>query len=157
MKSKKLISIIGLVFSMMLFVGSCGTNSNNTTNNNGNIVTEFGTLNLKEGTGQYDKKTMYLNGSTPEAIPAAAKNRKDTLVLGIFAPNGVFNPLLEESGYDADVNDAIWTPLLDVGYDGMIIDGIANMPEVSEDGKKYTFTLKEGVKWQDGTLSLIHI
>lgn len=151
MKSKKLISIIGLVFSMMLFVGSCGTNSNNTTNNNGNIVTEFGTLNLKEGTGQYDKKTMYLNGSTPEAIPAAAKNRKDTLVLGIFAPNGVFNPLLEESGYDADVNDAIWTPLLDVGYDGMIIDGIANMPEVSEDGKKYTFTLKEGVKWQDGT------
>lgn len=151
MKSKKLISIIGLVFSMMLFVGSCGTNSNNTTNNNGNIVTESGTLNLKEGTGQYDKKTMYLNGSTPEAIPAAAKNRKDTLVLGIFAPNGVFNPLLEESGYDADVNDAIWTPLLDVGYDGMIIDGIANMPEVSEDGKKYTFTLKEGVKWQDGT------
>lgn len=150
MKNKKLVGFISLIFSTMMFVSSCGTVSNNTTNNGQDGVIHDSGVNLKSGTGQYEK-TMYLNGSKPETLPFNVKNRKDTLIVGIFAPNAVFNPLLEESGYDADVNDAIWTPLLEVGYDGTIIDGIANMPEVSDDGKKYTFTLKDGVKWQDGT------
>lgn len=150
MKRKKIISVIGLIFSSILFMSSCTTKSNNITNDNNGSVIQVSKVNLVNGVGEYDKETLYLMGTNPSAVPVTAKNRKDTLVVGIIAPNGVFNPLLEESGYDADVNDALWSPLLEIGYDGLVIPGIADMPEVSEDGKKYTFTLKDGIKWQDG-------
>lgn len=150
MKRKKIISVIGLIFSSILFMSSCTTKSNNITNDNNSSIVQVNKVNLVNGVGEYDAETLYLMGSNPSAIPVSAQNRKDTLVVGIVAPNGVFNPLLEESGYDADVNDALWAPLLEIGYDGLVIPGIADMPEVSEDGKKYTFTLKDGIKWQDG-------
>lgn len=150
MKRKKIISVIGLIFSSMLFMSACTTKSNNNTNDNNGSIVQVNKVNLVNGVGEYDEETLYLMGSNPSAIPLSAQNRKDTLVVGIVAPNGVFNPLLEESAYDADVNDALWTPLLEIGYDGLVIPGIADMPEVSEDGKKYTFTLKDGIKWQDG-------
>lgn len=152
MRKRKLISVIGLVLGAMFFMSSCSSNTgSNGTKNDGNVVTQTSGVNLVSGTGEYDEETLYLIGNNPNGIPSTAKNRKDTLIVGIVAPNGVFNPLFEESAFDADINDAIWAPLLEVGYDGLMVSGIAEMPEVSEDGKKYTFTLKEGVKWQDGT------
>lgn len=152
MRKRKLISVIGLVLGAMFFMSSCTSNTgSNGTKNDGNVVTQTSGVNLVSGTGEYDEETLYLIGNNPNGVPSTAKNRKDTLIVGIVAPNGVFNPLFEESAYDADINDAMWAPLLEVGYDGLMVSGIAEMPEVSEDGKKYTFTLKEGVKWQDGT------
>ena len=152
MRKRKLISVIGLVLGAMFFMSSCSSNTGgNGTKNDGNVVTQTSGVNLVSGTGEYDEETLYLIGNNPNGVPSTAKNRKDTLIVGIVAPNGVFNPLFEESAYDADINDAMWAPLLEVGYDGLMVSGIAEMPEVSEDGKKYTFTLKEGVKWQDGT------
>lgn len=152
MRKRKLISVIGLVLGAMFFMSSCSSNTgSNGTKNDGNVVTQTSGVNLVSGTGEYDEETLYLIGNNPNGVPSTAKNRKDTLIVGIVAPNGVFNPLFEESAFDADINDAIWAPLLEVGYDGLMVSGIAEMPEVSEDGKKYTFTLKEGVKWQDGT------
>lgn len=152
MRKRKLISVIGLVLGAMFFMSSCSSNTgSNGTKNDGNVVTQTSGVNLVSGTGKYDEETLYLIGNNPNGVPSTAKNRKDTLIVGIVAPNGVFNPLFEESAFDADINDAIWAPLLEVGYDGLMVSGIAEMPEVSEDGKKYTFTLKEGVKWQDGT------
>ncbi|HJD00909.1 MAG TPA: peptide ABC transporter substrate-binding protein [Candidatus Dwaynia gallinarum] len=152
MRKRKLISVIGLVLGAMFFMSSCSSNTgSNGTKNDGNVVTQTSGVNLVSGTGEYDEETLYLIGNNPNGVPSTAKNRKDTLIVGIVAPNGVFNPLFEESAYDADINDAMWAPLLEVGYDGLMVSGIAEMPEVSEDGKKYTFTLKEGVKWQDGT------
>ncbi|OAT88018.1 ABC transporter substrate-binding protein [Candidatus Arthromitus sp. SFB-turkey] len=152
MRKRKLISVIGLVLGAMFFMSSCSSNTgSNGTKNDGNVVTQTSGVNLVSGTGEYDEETLYLIGNNPNGVPSTAKNRKDTLIVGIVAPNGVFNPLFEESAYDADINDAMWAPLLELGYDGLMVSGIAEMPEVSEDGKKYTFTLKEGVKWQDGT------
>lgn len=152
MKKRKLISVIGLILGAMFFMSSCSSNTgSNGTTNDSNVGTQTSDINLVSGTGEYDEETLYLVGKNPNGVPNVAKDRKDTLIVGIVAPNGVFNPLFEESAYDRDVNDAIWAPLLEVGYDGLVVSGIAEMPEVSEDGKKYTFTLKEGVKWQDGT------
>lgn len=154
MRKKKLVSIIGLVLGFMFVVSSCSSSGNNTiTDNNqpGVIDGQVAGVTLVNGTGEYDQETLYLIGSNPNGVPATAMNRKDTVIIGIVSPNGVFNPLLEESAYDSDVNDAIWAPLLEIGYDGSVIPGIADLPEVSEDKKTYTFTLKEGLKWQDGT------
>lgn len=153
MKKKKLIGMLGLVLGAMFFMSACTTNSSGTgsSNNNSSVVVQDSGISLSNGTGQYDQETQYLIGSTPNAIPTSAQNRKDTLIIGIITPNGVFNPLLYDSAYDADVTSAMWAPLLEFGPDGLIVEGIANMPQVSEDGKKYTFTLKDGIKWQDGT------
>lgn len=147
MKKTKLISLIGLVLGVFVTFASC-TSDKTTTDENvgGTTVVET----LVNGTGAYDKDTMYLKASNPDGVPKNATSRTDTLVIGIIAPNGVFNPLLEESAYDADINDVMWSPLLEVSPEGLIVEGIAFMPEVSEDGKEYIFTLKDGVKWQDG-------
>lgn len=152
MRKKRLVSVIGLILGMIFFASSCsskGDNGTGSTDNGGEVISQSG-VNLINGVGTYDQETTYLVGKNPDNLPQAAKSRKDTLVVGFVAPNGVFNPLLQESDSDADVNDSIWAPLLEIGYDGKIISGIAELPEISEDGKKYTFTLKEGVKWQDG-------
>lgn len=153
MRKKKLINILGLVLGFMFVVSSCSSSNTNTgsSGNSGTVVQQGHGVNLVNGTGEYDQETLYLVGSNPQGVPAAATSRKDTIVIGILSPNGVFNPLLEESAYDSDVNDAIWAPLLETNYDGLVIPGLADLPEISEDGKTYTFTLKEGVKWQDGT------
>lgn len=150
MRKKKLISILGLVLGFMFVVSSCST-SNSNQSTKPNVNQNQLNVSLVNGTGEYDEKTLYLKASEPERLPSTSANRKDTLIIGIINPNGVFNPLLEESQYDSDVNDAIWAPLLEVNYDGTIIEGLAYLPEVSEDGKTYTFTLKDGIKWQDGT------
>lgn len=151
MKKRKLFSLISVVLGTMFFVASCGTSSNNNgSNSNNTTVTQSSGVKLVPGTGE-DAETLYLKASRPETLPASAKNRKDTLIIGIIAPNGVFNPLLTESAYDVDVVDSIWSPLLEIGYDGLVKPGLAEMPEVSEDGKVYKFTLKDGIKWQDGT------
>lgn len=153
MRKKRLVSIIGLILGMMFFASSCSSKGDSGTGNAGNsggVVSQSG-VNLINGVGTYDQETTYLVGKNPDSLPQTAKSRKDTLVVGFVAPNGVFNPLLQESASDADVNDAMWSPLLEIGYDGQVIEGIAELPEVSEDGKKYTFKIKDGVKWQDGT------
>ena len=152
MKKKKIVSLISVVLGAMFFVFSCtagNSSSNNSGSNSGNTITQSNGVNLVTGKGD-DEDTLYLVGSNPESLPAVAKNRKDTLIVGIIAPNGVFNPLLAESAYDIDVTDAMWSPLLEIGYDGLVKSGLAEMPEVSEDGKVYKFTLKDGIKWQDG-------
>lgn len=154
MKKKKLGSIIGIVLGFMFIVSSCSSSgsSTGTDTNQGSVTQSQGSgVNLVNGTGEYDQETLYLVGSNPNGVPKSALDRKDTLIIGIVAPNGVFNPLLEESAYDSDINDALWAPLLETGYDGSVIEGLAYLPEISEDKKTYTFTLKDGVKWEDGT------
>ncbi len=154
MRKKKLIGVLGLILGSMFFMVSCSTGSGNSSNSSGNnagVISENNSVSLVNGTGQYDKSTQYLFGtSSTSAVPLTAQNRKDTLVIGTIAPNGVFNPLLHDSAYDRDIVDTIWSPLLEIAADGSVISGIADMPEVTEDGTKYTFTLKDGVKWQDG-------
>lgn len=151
MKKRKLISILGLVLGFMFVVSSCSSSDSGQSGNPDFTVQPADEVVLTNGTGNYDRETLYLSAALPESLPANSVNRKDTLIIGIISPNAVFNPLLEESQYDSDVNDAMWASLLDINYDGTIIEGLAYMPEISEDGKTYTFTLKDDLKWQDGT------
>ena len=151
MKKRKLISILGLVLGFMFVVSSCSSSDSSQLDNPDFAIQPSDNVVLTNGTGNYDRETLYLSAMLPETLPVNSANRKDTLIIGIISPNGVFNPLLEESQYDSDVNDAMWAPLLEINYDGTIIEGLAYMPEISEDGKTYTFTLKDDIKWQDGT------
>lgn len=104
----------------------------------------------KPETNLADKAIQILKATNPEKNPDAAKNRKDTIVIGIDAPDGVFNPAFMESAYDFYVVESMFADLLDVKGDGDVEPGLAESYKVSEDGKTYTFTLRKDLKWSDG-------
>ena len=45
----------------------------------------------------------------------------------------------------------LFEPLLSMDKDNNVIGGMAETWEVSEDGLTYTFHLREGLKWSDGS------
>ncbi len=89
---------------------------------------------------------------TPVAkLPGA--ERGNVLTVGGTSPQGIFNPLTSSTAYDRYIYDLIFTYLLEVEPSGALTtDGsLTKEYTVSEDGLVYTFKLREGIKWHDGT------
>ena len=80
-------------------------------------------------------------------------DRGNVLTIGGTSPNGTFNPITYSTVYDAYIIELMFDGLLNIEEDGTLINdgGLAESHEVSEDGLVYTFKLREGVKWHDGT------
>ena len=74
-----------------------------------------------------------------------------TLVIAYYGDPIWFNPNAKTDDYGAAMTRNIFNQLvsLDVNYD--VIPQLATSWEVSGDEKVYTFHLREGVKWHDGT------
>ena len=132
---KKMISVLTLALAGLLVLGGCKKVETPPT-----TETPTDTSSAVEG---------YIPAADPSKNPV--KERKDTLVVGIDAPEEVFNPLYAESAYDAYVTDSIFEGLLSVDESGMPIEALVEKYEVSDDGLKYTFTLKDGLKFSDGS------
>lgn len=135
----KITSVLLIVFGLGLYLFS-----SKSFDGNENLV-------LENGKNEFDSKTLYLRGNSPEKIPQRALNRKDTLIIGVPSPNGIFNPAFAIAANDVDINDSMWDPILEIDGNGEISDGICYMPEIILENNTYVFTLKEDVKWQDGT------
>lgn len=61
------------------------------------------------------------------------------------------NPLLASSDTDRDLTALIYSGLMRVGEDGSLIPDLASSYTISEDGRTYTFILKDNLLWQDHT------
>ena len=85
------------------------------------------------------------------AIPKVAKKRENTLVVAVNDFYSSRNPLYTTNGYDLWLNTLIFEGLVSHEQGGKIINNIAQKWEVSEDGKRYTFYLAQGVKFSDGS------
>lgn len=85
------------------------------------------------------------------ANPGPATSRTDTLVVGVTSPKGVFNPLFQETAYDDMVNVILFDRFQKINGDGTYSPYLADSIDVSEDGLKYTFKLKSGITYTDGT------
>lgn len=94
--------------------------------------------------------TEYFEATDISKSPDVALGRKDTVVIGIEEFSGVFNPFYAESGYDAYAVYLMFDYLVERGFDGKPIPGAAEF-EVLDGGLRYIFTLKDGVKFWDGT------
>lgn len=82
--------------------------------------------------------------------PQVALDRKDTIVIGTDDFNGVFIPQFGQTVPDRQVYELLFEPLVGVDEEGKPIDdGIATW--TVEDDVKYTFTIKDGVVFSDGT------
>ncbi|MCX7773356.1 MAG: ABC transporter substrate-binding protein, partial [Clostridia bacterium] len=132
MKKSRITAIIALIVCCAFVVASCGT---------------------KTSTSSWDlaaKQIDIIKGTNPEKSPAVAKNRKDTLVIGSTDFNGIFNPLYAESAYDQAVVGLVFGMLIEPDFDAKPVPGLADF-KISSDGLTYTFTIKKGVKFSDGT------
>jgi peptide/nickel transport system substrate-binding protein len=83
--------------------------------------------------------------------PEAAKKRTDTVVVALTEPGGVFNPYFYHNGYDGNVTSVMFAPLVDVDETGKPIPQLAEKWEISDDQLTYTFHLRPGLKFSDGS------
>lgn len=66
------------------------------------------------------------------------------------SPEGKFNPLFANTQYDTNVNKLVYDSLLKLNSKIELEPSMAEKYEISEEGKKVVFTLKDGLKFHDG-------
>ena len=85
-------------------------------------------------------------------IDAQAIKRGGTMIEGGTSDVRTFNPVLQTDTTSGLINGLIYNTLLNVDPDTLQpIPALAEKYETSADGKTYTFTLRQGVKWHDGS------
>ncbi|MFB4328288.1 ABC transporter substrate-binding protein [Paenibacillus sp. CR_12] len=84
-------------------------------------------------------------------LPDRAKQRNDAIIVTLVNPSGAFTPYFTQVGYDGNVNSVLYTPLVRVDTDGLPVPGLAEKWEISEDKLTYTYHLREGLKYSDGS------
>ncbi|WP_099469176.1 peptide ABC transporter substrate-binding protein [Konateibacter massiliensis] len=130
---KKKFLAVALAMTMVAGLTACGSSSNGTTAENGSTTTETTTGNQDaqaEDTAATGGKVLSVQiGPDPETIDPALNSAVDggNMILHAFEC------------------------LLTVDQDGNIAPGQAETWETSEDGLTWTFHLRDGLKWSDGT------
>lgn len=141
MKCRKLLASLSLALSVLVLAG-CGQTNQGAGSNTGG---ESQKTDLTSGVVKtYEATDMSKN-------PQVAQDRKDTLVIGTDAPDGVFNPLYAESAYDAYISRVMYPELMVAKKDGELENYLLESNSVSEDGLTYTFKIKKDANWSDGT------
>ena len=84
------------------------------------------------------------NGGTPTTSGG------QVLRFGTSGFEGVFNPILSDNVYDSYVTDMLFDGLVGNNASGEFVPELATW-ELSDDHLTYTFTLKDGVKFSNGT------
>lgn len=74
-----------------------------------------------------------------------------TLVFGITADPTQMVPWTSTSEQSIQVLSQIYSPLLTTDPNDQPASGLASLPKISADGMTYTFTLKDGLKFADGS------
>jgi peptide/nickel transport system substrate-binding protein len=74
-----------------------------------------------------------------------------TLTEGVLGSPRFVNPLLALSDADRDLTALTFAGLMGIGQDGTLVPVLAREYSVSEDGKTYTFILRDNAKFSDGT------
>jgi peptide/nickel transport system substrate-binding protein len=84
-------------------------------------------------------------------MPEASKKRTDTFVAAISKPGGVFLPHFNQNGWDGNVYSVMFNSLVKLDETGKQIPGLAEKWEISADNLTYTFHLRKGLKFSDGS------
>ncbi len=116
-------------------------------------------------TRAHSRRTVILAAAFIAAVVAAAgalalrvsDNDGVVLVAGTSYTEGVagtyqrINPLYAPlNDVDADLSALVFAGLVRLGPDGSIVPDLADLPEISEDERTYTFRLNDGARWHDG-------
>lgn len=129
-----------LILMMVLAACSSDDSSEGTTN--------AGTESATKVTLVEDER---LKAENPAASPQLAVSRGDTVVVGLQEPGGIFTPFFNTSGYDGNVQSVMFPPLVEINEAGEPIPGLAESWDISADELTYTYHLRDGLLFDDGT------
>ena len=101
------------------------------------------------GGGGGTETTAASGGGDAQAVDTASGG--NNLVVEIGPDPETIDPALNSAIDGANMNIHLFEPLLNFDKDNNIIGGMAETWEVSDDGLTYTFHLRDGLKWSDGT------
>ncbi|MED0906127.1 ABC transporter substrate-binding protein [Bacillus nitratireducens] len=153
-KTKKWAGVFSVLLSSSLVLSACGEQEDTAST---------------EPVKQQDLKNIKIEkiaATDKTKVPDKAKNRKDTLVVGISKPGGVFLPYFQQNGWDGNVTSVIFASLVSTDKQGKPTPELAEKWDVSSDQLTYTFHLRKDLKFSDGspltaddvafTLTLLH-
>ncbi|MED0966928.1 ABC transporter substrate-binding protein [Bacillus paramycoides] len=153
-KTKKWAGVFSILLSSSFVLSACGGQEDTAST---------------EPVKQQDLKNIKIEkiaATDKTKVPDKAKNRKDTLVVGINKPGGVFLPYFQQNGWDGNVTSVIFASLVSTDKQGKPIPELAEKWDVSSDQLTYTFHLRKDLKFSDGspltaddvafTLTLLH-
>ncbi|PES79379.1 ABC transporter substrate-binding protein [Bacillus cereus] len=153
-KTKKWAGVFSVLLSSSLVLSACGEQED---------------TDSTEPVKQQDLKNIKIEkiaATDKTKVPDKAKNRKDTLVVGISKPGGVFLPYFQQNGWDGNVTSVIFASLVSTDKQGKPTPELAEKWDVSSDQLTYTFHLRKDLKFSDGspltaddvafTLTLLH-
>lgn len=109
------------------------------------------TLNDAGGEDALTAADEYHEAEDPTAVPAAVTKRPDTFVTTINKPGGVFLPGFYDNGWDGNAVAPIFAGLVAQQEDGSYVPDLAESWDVSDDDLTYTFHLRDGLTFSDGT------
>jgi peptide/nickel transport system substrate-binding protein len=132
--NKKIFNTLIITICSALLLSACATNSEPTK-----------VVNLQ------DSREELIKAADPGKSPEAAKNRKDTFIAGIRSPGGVFLPYFYENGWDGNATEPIFAPLVRLDKEGKPIPILAEKWDISPDQLIYTFHVRQGLKFSDGS------
>ncbi|QWH15851.1 ABC transporter substrate-binding protein [Bacillus mycoides] len=153
-KIKKWAGVFSVLLSSSLVLSACGGQEDTASTE---LVKQQDLKNIKVENIAATDKTK---------VPDKAKNRKDTLVVGISKPGGVFLPYFQQNGWDGNVTSVIFASLVSTDKQGKPTAELAEKWDISSDQLTYTFHLRKDLKFSDGspltaddvafTLTLLH-
>ncbi|MBU6376541.1 MAG: peptide ABC transporter substrate-binding protein [Bdellovibrionales bacterium] len=92
-----------------------------------------------------------LAGTTSCTSKGRSKADPNTLYLELSADPATLNPITSSDFYASVVQGYIYSSLMERSEDTFDwIPALAEKYEISKDGKTFTFTIRDGVKWHDG-------
>jgi len=77
--------------------------------------------------------------------------RGGTMTEAIIGSPRFINPVLAFSNADKDLTSLIYSGLMKTSADGTLVPNLAKSYSISDNGRTYTFTLKNNIYFQDGT------
>ncbi|MGG0645263.1 peptide ABC transporter substrate-binding protein [Sporosarcina gallistercoris] len=86
-----------------------------------------------------------------EANGASGKSEKQEIVMNAKTEPPSMDPALATDTTSGWVMDHIFEGLYTRDKDGNTVPGLAEETKISDDGKTYTFTIRDNAKWSDGT------
>lgn len=133
---KKLITTIIFFISAAVILSSC----------NGNVKEK-----KSKATKVSSISDQYIVAKASNKDPDKAKKRKDTFIAAISEPGGVFLPYFYDNGWDGNATDPIFAALVTTDEKGKPIADLAKSWEISSDNLTYTYHLRDGLKFSDGS------
>ncbi|WP_219838301.1 ABC transporter substrate-binding protein [Paenibacillus sp. R14(2021)] len=151
---KRIATLSTAILASALLLSACGNNDNagsgNTPGAGTNQTAPGNTANTSTPNPGSDASGL-IKASDMSKLPDTAKQRTDTIIVGLTDPSGAFTPYFQQSGYDGNVSSLLYTPLVKVDDKGLPIPGLAEKWDVSADSLTYTYHLRKDLKFSDGS------